>query len=469
MNRLKELLIGISDPFLRSNQSNLTQPVKNVRQKVISQKKKSKIAHFLLKGSQWLRDFNIPMREEYRKLHVKKTQWWSKDELEDLQQKYLRYLIKHAYQNVPFYHYFFRKRGLSPDDIKKKEDLVKLPIVNKKMMRDHYKWFSCPPYRLGTFKSSGSTGIPWRYHWSYLWIRMWENIIWRGWNWAGYKKGKRMASFFAEGLGRVSSAGLNIGGTITSAKLKTVIRQLKAYQPQHCYVYPNVAHIIAKYLIDHNDLSIQVESIITTGEQLFDWERKVIEEAFQCKVFNEWGSNDGANTAQECSEHIGLHHSAERNIIEIVDGRIIATDLWNYAFPFIRYENGDAGKWLNECSCGRGLPLLEVHGRFNDFIITSTDLILPSTIAGPIANLAISIDSYQIVQKSLDRIELRVIKDTHFSDIEFQNALAKMKEIVKEIDIKVKFVNKIPLTSAGKRKFIINETNIDILDYLSEF
>jgi phenylacetate-CoA ligase len=298
---------------------------------------------------------------------------------------------------------------------------------------------------------------------------MWEDEIWRGWNWAGYKKGKRMASFFAESLGRVASAGLIIGGTITSAKLKAVIRQLKAYQPQHCYVYPNVAYIIAKYLLEQNDVSINVESIITTGEQLFDWERDAIEEAFQCKVFNEWGSNDGANTAHECSEHIGLHHAAERNIIEIVDGRIIATDLWNYALPFIRYENGDAGKWLDECPCGRKLPLIEIYGRFNDFLITPTGFIFPRVIAGPISNLAIGIDSYQIIQKSMEHIELKVVKDGHFSDIEFQNALVKMKEILKEIDIKVSFVKKIPLTVTGKRKFIINETNIDVVGYIKEF
>ncbi len=385
-----------------------------------------------------------------------------------LQNKYLRHLIKHTYQNVPFYHNLFRKKGLYPDDIQTKEDLVKLPIINKKLMRKNYESFSCPIYRLGTFKSSGTAGDPWRSHWSYLWIRMWEDIIWRGWNWAGYTKGRRMASFLSGHIGYGASAGLIIGGTINTAKLESLVKQLKAYKPQHFYVYPKAAYIVAKFLLEHNDTSLKVESIISTAEKLFDWQREVIEEAFQCKVFDEWGSNDGGNTAYECSEQIGLHHATERNIIELVDGRVIATDLWNYALPFIRYENGDAGKWLDECPCGRKLPLLKIDGRIDDYILTPTEMIIPDDIERPLFNLAVGIDSVQIIQKSLELIELKVVKDRNFSDVEFQKALAEVKEIANGMVVKTTFVDEIPLTPTGKSKVVINETNIDIIDYLHE-
>jgi len=469
MNRLKRLLIGISDPILRSNRRGMSQSIDSVRQKVISHKKKSKLAQILYNGTNWLRDFNIPMRDMYRQLNLKKTQWWSKNELEALQNKYLRHLIKHAYQHVPFYHKLFQKRGLRPDDIKTKDDLVKLPITTKKLMRNNYDWFSCPVYRLGTFKSSGTSGTPWRYHWSHLWIQIWENIIWRGWNWAGYTKGKRMASFLSGSLGNVAlaPAGMIAGGNVNTVKLENLIQQLKAYKPQHFYVFPKAAYIVAKYLLEQNDYSIQVESVITTSEPLYDWQREVIEEVFQCKVFDEWGSNDGANTAHECSEHCGMHHAAERNIIEIVDGRIIATDLWNYALPFIRYENGDAGIWLDECPCGRKLPLLKVYGRKYDFIFTKTEIIFPNIIWYRLLNFAVGIDSLQIVQKSLDSIELKVVKGRNFSDFEFQRAIAEVKDLLKGMDVKVSFLDKIPLTPAGKWRNVINETKKDISDYLS--
>jgi phenylacetate-CoA ligase len=297
---------------------------------------------------------------------------------------------------------------------------------------------------------------------------MWEDIIWRGWNWAGYTKGKRMASFLSgTGMGNTALAGLIIGGTINNANLERLVKQLKAYKPQHFYVLSTAAYIVAKYLLEHNDESLKVDSIITTGEPLYDWQREVIEEAFQCKVFDEWGSNDGANTGYDCSEHLGLHHAAERNIIEIVDGRIIATDLWNYALPFIRYENGDAGKWLDECSCNRKLPLLKIYGRMYDLILTPTEIVIPDILARPLLNLAIGIESFQIIQKSLDLVEIKVVKESNFSNLEFQKSLTEIKEILKELEVKVSFEDEIPLTPAGKRRFVINETNIDIIDYLT--
>ena len=109
MNRLKRLLISVSDPILKSNRPGMNQSIDSIRQTVISHKKKSRLVKVLSKGTKWLRDFNIPIRDEYRKLNVKKTQWQSKTELETLQNKYLRHLIKHAYQNVPFYHNLFKK------------------------------------------------------------------------------------------------------------------------------------------------------------------------------------------------------------------------------------------------------------------------------------------------------------------------------------------------------------------------
>jgi phenylacetate-CoA ligase len=162
-----------------------------------------------------------------------------------------------------------------------------------------------------------------------------------------------------------------------------------------------------------------------------------------------------------------LHHAAERNIIEIVDGRIIATDLWNYALPFIRYENGDAGKWLDEYPCGRKLPLLKIYGRKYDFIFTKTEIVFPNIIYYRLLKFAVGLDSLQIVQKSLDSIELKVVKGRNFSDFEFQRATAEVKELLKGMNVKVSFLDKIPLTPAGKWRNVINETKVDISDYLS--
>jgi phenylacetate-CoA ligase len=73
----------------------------------------------------------------------------SRDELEALQNRKLRALIRHAYENVPYYHSLFSSVGLSPEDIRTVEDLERIPITTKEDLKasghgqDHCK--GCRP------------------------------------------------------------------------------------------------------------------------------------------------------------------------------------------------------------------------------------------------------------------------------------------------------------------------------------
>jgi len=69
---------------------------------------------------------------------VMKQQWLKTSELEEIQRKMLRGIIKHAYENVPFYHSKFDSVGVKPDDIKTVEDLSKIPITTKQELRDNF-------------------------------------------------------------------------------------------------------------------------------------------------------------------------------------------------------------------------------------------------------------------------------------------------------------------------------------------
>jgi phenylacetate-coenzyme A ligase PaaK-like adenylate-forming protein len=74
-------------------------------------------------------------------------------------------------------------------------------------------------------------------------------------------------------------------------------------------------------------------------------------------------------------ERGGLHVHADHLIVEVVDdagrsqpagtaGRLLVTDLYNYAAPYLRHDLGDLGRLAPAaCGCGRSLPLLDVLGR----------------------------------------------------------------------------------------------------------
>ena len=67
--------------------------------------------------------------------YLEKTQWLSKSEIEELQNKKLRALLRHAYDNVPYYRKVFNDHGIYPDDIKTRQDLPRIPILTKEIIR----------------------------------------------------------------------------------------------------------------------------------------------------------------------------------------------------------------------------------------------------------------------------------------------------------------------------------------------
>ena len=108
---------------------------------------------------------------------------------------------------------------------------------------------------------------------------------------------------------------------------------------------------------------------MSTSENLYDFQRKTIEQAFDCPVINEYGRDAGI-IAYECPKG-RMHISAENMIVEILDiqtnqpvepgkpGLVVITDLNNFSMPRLDIRLGDVAALSKEgCECGRTLPLL---------------------------------------------------------------------------------------------------------------
>src|SRR5260370_23525008 len=66
---------------------------------------------------------------------LEEAQWWDSDRLNDYRDRSLRSLIQLAYREVPFYCELMRNAGVMPNDVRYSNDLPKLPIVTKEMLR----------------------------------------------------------------------------------------------------------------------------------------------------------------------------------------------------------------------------------------------------------------------------------------------------------------------------------------------
>jgi phenylacetate-CoA ligase len=130
----------------------------------------------------------------------------------------------------------------------------------------------------------------------------------------------------------------------------------------------------------------------------------------------------------------------------------------NYGFPFIRYKIGDISSLSSrKCPCGRGLKLLEnVDGRIWDVIIG----INGNRIIGSfwlVKNID-GIEQFQILQEEFGKIIIKLIINKLFTDIEKQKLFNRIYETCgQNMNVDIQFVDKIPLTEYGKRRFIISK------------
>ncbi len=137
----------------------------------------------------------------------------------------------------------------------------------------------------------------------------------------------------------------------------------------------------------------ELSSIITCGEGLENEDRGIVEAVFQCTVYRRYsdmelgilGQDRGNGSAYKLNwgsfyfECLKLNSDESTEDGEI--GRIVVTDLYNYAFPLIRYDTGDLGIMIRPQD--GSLPYYEeIQGRKRDFIFaTDGTMISPAKIS----------------------------------------------------------------------------------------
>ena len=359
------------------------------------------------------------------------TQWMSPEKIKELQFVRLSELLEFSYQNVPYYKKLFDKCGLKPKDIQAPSDLEKIPLLTKKIIRENFKDLLAINVRKSDIEltsSSGTTGEKLMFYLpKVLKYQINFAITYRFYSWAGVKPFDRRVTIG----GRVftkhrpywvfNRAENQLLFSIHHLGYDTVdeyIETMKKFAPVFIQGHPSGVAFVAKRLKEIGK-TIPVKAIFTTGESLFDDQRKMMEEGFSCRVFDTWGLGESAASANECELHAGYHEDSEYGLIEFVETEkgyeVVGTSLFNYAMPFIRYRIEDIVEVMpvdqQSCKCGRGLPLKikKVTGRIDDQLTTSSGkIILPVTMRMVIKPLLLEGESYQLIQLSDNKFVFKI-------------------------------------------------------------
>lgn len=421
---------------------------------------------------------------------LNRTQWLSGDELLALQQSKLQRVVEYAYRHVPYYRRTFQLAGFEPEDLRRDpSSFAKLPTLSKDIIRENWQdMMTTEPKRresLTEHATSGSTGHPLVFmedsdFRDYSTADIQRHLGWAGWDFGtlhAYMWGLPIKQSISQSL-RARLINLTWNRFITNAfatteaSMAAFAEQMLRRKPRILMSYATSIHRFAQFVSSRN-LDIPLDAVFSSAEILLPHVRTLIEETFHCRVFNRYGSLELGGIGCECQGHTGLHLSMESNYLEILlDGRsaapgetgdVVVTNLNNLGMPFIRYLIGDAGAWYTggKCPCGRASQMLNPpEGRKMElFKMRDGRIVLAAFGGAPFRCLADpSIKQFQVVQKSLDDMLVRLVPETQIS----QQLLDKITESVKltfgdNVTVEFELSREITPLPSGKHSYAVSE------------
>lgn len=248
---------------------------------------------------------------------------------------YLKNLIKYSYENVEFYHKTFKNLDIKPEDISSIEDLSRLPIIDKKIIRNNYDKFF--PKNLKNIKyiersTGGTTGTPLNYRITKYNRYLGGALTYRMWKRANYNLGDevliiggssivpRKDTFFEKLITKIVRNAFYLDAfNLSNYNLKNEFGKIQKFSPKFIYGYPSAIEIFGKWLYENDYHLREVKGIVTTSEKLFEPLREKIEKYYNVQVLDSYGLNDGGISAHECRKKEGLHIDTERGILEVVN------------------------------------------------------------------------------------------------------------------------------------------------------
>jgi phenylacetate-CoA ligase len=422
---------------------------------------------------------------------LNRTQWLEREQLLALQREKLQRVVAYAYKYVPFYRRSFDEAGFHPDDLRQDiKSLKALPIITKETIREHFdEMLTTEPLRrrkMGRKSTSGSTGNPLIFMQDSDFRDHVTADIQRHLGWAGWKIGEPHAYIWGASFesdmvhtlrNRLIDWTWNRFSTnaflMNQDSMATFAAQIKRRRPSLLFGYASALHRFAQFVREGPYKDITFEGVFSSAELLLPAVRDFIEETFQCRMFNRYGTLELGGVACECEAHAGLHVSVENNYVEILRngrpaqvgemGDVVVTNLNNLGMPFIRYSIGDSSAWAENagCPCGRVAPMLStVHGRIVETFKTRDGRTAWAGFAGAgYSNLAYpAIKQFQIVQKSLDLMVVRLMVTAEVPQPTLDGITEAIKVAFGEnVEVAFEFVDEIPALPSGKHQYAICE------------
>ena len=384
----------------------------------------------------------------------------SREQIKAWQDERLVDTVRHVYANVPYYKRLMDEKGVTPGDIKSRDDLYKLPFLTKNDLREAYPYglLAVPLDDCVRIQStSGTTGKRVVAFYTQGDIDLWEDCCARAIVAAGGTKSDVVQVAYGYGL-FTGGPGLNGGShkvgclTLPMSSGNTQ-RQIQFIQDLHSTILcctPSYAAFIGETF---QEMGIAPEEIslkagIFGAEAWSEEMRRDIERKLGIRAYDIYGLTEisGPGVSFECEAQTGMHVNEDHFIAEIINpetgevlpdgekGELVFTSITKKAFPLLRYRTRDICVLNREpCPCGRThVKMSKPMGRSDDMLIIRGVNVFPSQIETVLLNHGYPAN-YQIIVdrvKNSDTLDVQVeMTNEMFADT-VKGVSAREKELV---------------------------------------
>jgi phenylacetate-CoA ligase len=418
--------------------------------------------------------------------------------LQIFQDNVLRDLIEHVAAQSGYY----RKRLAPVIDAKGKADLAhwqKVPVLTTADITTHYEQLRVtsipkPHGRIFRYQSSGTTGGSLAYYRSALDELATTCCQFRHFRAMGVDWSKDLALIRAfdpalqrfrksqpEGEARKETWGpgwidREMLGTIhrlsVFASIERQIAWLNGLGEIYLNTFPSNALALARHVKKSSAARPKLLAILTAGEPMTSDVRQEVETRLGCPCFDVISNAELGIIACECPSHQGYHLQNELARIELLDernrpvkagqwGRVVATPLYNFAMPLIRYDTGDWAKLKGTCPCGRHHALIDpVYGRPSNLLRMGKSTWMRPELSAEEMDKYLPDCRWQLVHTSSKQVELRYMRYPANATIDAAAAKRYVQSVVgSKISATIREVAALGRNAGGKFLAFVSQKN----------
>jgi len=400
--------------------------------------------------------------------------------LAKLQSDKLGRLIRHSYAHVPYVRETLDARGIKPGDIGRIEDIRLLPLADKSFYQSltlrERTADNLPIERCRTFQTSGTIGLPLRFHMTRRDFTLRNLNSARAYLASGYRPRQKMAVLAGDRLVNTKRSWNERLGFWRRREISSWkdpgqwLDELESWKPHVLVGRVTTLVLLAEAVRKRQRASLRPERVFASAEVLDDASRDCLASTFGCPVLDFYVTFEGGCLAWECPTCGGYHMNADMLIIEVLrdgnpvspgeEGEVVITNLHAYAMPLIRYRQGDSVVLSRKTPrCGRGLPLLDrIYGRKEDFIVLRSGRRIPPQAIPHVFIPVPGVGRWQVVQPSVDRLRILIEPREDFGESARRLLREEMKKLLREdVRLEIIEVESLQRDRAAKFRPIVSE------------